>query len=71
MAIRCCNGCVAPKRYPGCKANCTDYIIDNAFHQAEREEQRKKKEISYGLAVQRSAGVTKALRDRRYNKDGK
>lgn len=70
MAIKCCNGCVPPKRYPGCKANCPDYIIDNAFHQVEKEAEREQKTISYGITAQRTAGVTKALRERRY-KDGK
>lgn len=66
MAIKCCNGCVPPKRYHGCKSTCPDYIIDNAFHQEEKEAERKQKEISFGITAQRTAGVTKALRERRY-----
>lgn len=65
MAIRCCNGCVAPKRYPGCKANCSDYAIDNAFHQAEKAENFKKAVIEGNIMSQRSDNVYKAVKSRR------
>jgi hypothetical protein len=67
MAINCCNGCVPPKRYPGCKAHCPDYIIDNAFHQVEKEAERKRKSIQYGITTARSEAVSKALKSRRYS----
>lgn len=65
MAIKCCNGCVPPKRYPGCKSTCPDYIIDNAFHQEEKEAERKQKEISFGITAQRSASVCKTTKNSR------
>lgn len=65
MAINCCNGCVPPKRYPGCKAHCTDYMIDNAFHQAEKAERSKKVAIECGLYQQRYSAITKTAGKRR------
>lgn len=26
--IKCCKGCVAPKRYPGCHSNCPEYLME-------------------------------------------
>ena len=26
LSIKCCKGCVPPKRYPGCGAKCEEYI---------------------------------------------
>lgn len=65
--IRCCYGCVAPKRYPGCHAHCPEYIQEKAIHDAQNEAERKKKQISNGLAVQRNASVEKALRNGKRN----
>ena len=69
MAINCCNGCVAPKRHPGCHGHCQEYLKEKAEYDTLMEAERKKKEISYGITAQRSASVTKALRERR-NKYG-
>ena len=44
MAIKCCNGCVAPKRYPGCHSHCPEYIEAKAKHDEEKAAERKKKE---------------------------
>jgi hypothetical protein len=60
--IRCCYGCIAPKRYPGCHAQCQEYIKEKAVHDAQHEEERKKKEIRNGITIQRAAGVRNALK---------
>lgn len=39
-----CNGCVAPRRYPGCHDTCIDRIIAKAFHEAELAIEREKAE---------------------------
>lgn len=69
MAIKCCNGCVAPKRHTGCHGHCPEHIEEKAVHDEQMEAERKRKAISHGITAQRTAGVTKALRERRY-KDG-
>ena len=65
MAIKCCNGCAAPKRYPGCHSNCPEYLKERAEYDALMEAERKTKAISYGITAQRTASVTKALKERR------
>lgn len=69
MAIRCCYGCVAPKRHEGCWGHCPEYIQEKAKHDAQNEAIRKQNAISYGITVQKAAGVTRALKKRRH-KDG-
>jgi hypothetical protein len=65
MAIKCCKGCVAPKRHEGCWGHCPEYIEAKAIHDAQNEAIRKQNAISYGITAQRAASVTKALRERR------
>ena len=42
--IKCCAGCVAPKRHPGCHSTCSEYIKEKAEHDAEREHIRREKD---------------------------
>ena len=49
--IKCCKDCI--KKQPGCHSSCSDYIIEKAFYEAQREEQTKKNLIRYGLYNQR------------------
>ena len=65
MAIHCCKGCVAPKRYPGCHAVCQEHIADKARHEEEQAAIRKKKETQDGLDSMILAGVEKARKARR------
>ena len=30
MTIKCCNGCVPPKRHPGCHGKCPEYLAEKA-----------------------------------------
>lgn len=32
--FKCCHKCVAPKRHPGCHADCPDYAKDKADYEA-------------------------------------
>lgn len=63
MAIRCCNGCVAPKRYPGCHGKCPEYIKEKAEHNARIEEENKRKHRDYDLNARkrRYAAITRAV----------
>lgn len=65
MAIKCCNGCVAPKRHPGCHDHCEKYQKAKAEYDERKEAERKQKEISFGITAQRSSAVTKAIKGRR------
>lgn len=62
MAIKCCNGCVPPKRTPTCHSTCPDYIIEKAFDEAERQEKlmlyREKRRIS----DQKADNIRKSVR---------
>ena len=62
MAIRCCNGCVAPKRYPGCHAVCPEYTQQKAKHEAERERINKAKRTQADITGQVGEAVRKANR---------
>lgn len=60
-----CNGCVAPRRYPGCHSHCTDYIIAKAFHEAELAVEYQQKSITdYGKSIARK-NVDKAEKRRK------
>lgn len=65
MAIKCCKNCVPPKRYPGCGATCPDYIIDNAFHQVEKEERNKQNALKADLYRQREKAILRTLHNRK------
>ena len=65
MAIKCCCGCVAPKRYPGCHDHCPDYAKEKAVYDAQKAAEQKKRDIEYAITEQRSRAVHKAMRHRR------
>ena len=67
MPIKCCNGCVPPKRTPTCKfdGTCNKYAEAKKIHDALKEEDRKKRDVSGLIYDQRSERVYKALKRRR------
>lgn len=76
MAIKCCKGCVAPERYPGCHDRCPEYQKEKAAHEERREVEFSKRRIDQAIYLQRSAAVARALKSRRhsqknYRKGGK
>ena len=52
MAIKCCNGCVPPKRNEYCHAVCPEYKAEKEKHEAERAAINRKKAIEGGLTAQ-------------------
>ena len=70
MPIRCCNGCVAPKRHVGCHGTCPDYIREKAEHDALMEIERKKLSIKQGLADETYRAVQRAMKGKRRCKEG-
>lgn len=65
MAIKCCNGCVPPKRTGDCHATCHDYIIEAAFHNAERAIEYEREKASGEQYARRTERVQKALKRRK------
>ena len=41
--IRCCMGCVPPKRKPGCHGTCREYIEEKAALDEEKRAERKQR----------------------------
>ena len=62
--IDCCNGCVPPKRHPGCHSDCPDYREKKAIYDREKAEADKKKAINHGLDAMAIAAVNRASKIR-------
>lgn len=71
MAIKCCNGCVAPKRYPVCHGHCPEYIAERAEHDRRKAIYDREREISNGIYQSRSKNILRAIRDREDAKKAK
>ena len=71
MGISCCNGCVAPKRYPGCHGSSPEYIEEKAKNDAQREEDNKRRRINYDLNAHRRryAAIARAVNNQRKYKE--
>ena len=64
MSIKCCNGCVPPKRNPYCHGSCQEYMAEKAEYDrlmAIEHERNKALGEYYG---NRSQKVIKALKRR-------
>lgn len=68
MSYFTCDGC--GKRYPGCHSHCIDYAIDKAFHEAEKADRRRKKNIEDGISSQQAAAVEKVRKGKRKGGNG-
>lgn len=62
--IKCCKGCVAPKRHPGCHGHCSEYREEKAEYDAKKAEIDRMKSIKSGLDSQAIASVTRARKIR-------
>lgn len=67
MPIKCCKGCVAPKRHTACWDHCPEYLEEKAKYEVLMEAERKRKSIAAGITSERTKAVTKALKNRRYS----
>ena len=70
MGIKCCSGCVAPKRHPGCHGSCPEYIQEKSGHDAKMAEEYKRRHLNQNLNEQRYAAINKAVRNKRKCKEG-
>ena len=64
MAIKCCNGCVAPKRHTACWDHCPEYAAEKAEYEKLKANDDAKRRGRNSIYSQRSINVTKALRKR-------
>lgn len=69
MAIRCCNGCVPPKRHVGCHGTCPDYIREKAEHDALMAKEWQKRSINQGLTNETFRAVQRASKGKRKRKE--
>ena len=63
--IKCCNGCVPPKRNPYCHSTCPEYTEQKEKHDKEREIEFQKKVTSSNLEGQKIDAIDKAKKKRR------
>ena len=68
MAINCCNGCVAPKRFPGCHGTCPEYIAEKAEHDKRKAEQDRERDITGAIIGDQMRKVYRAMKSRRNKK---
>lgn len=60
--IKCCNGCVAPKRHTACWGDCPEYLAEKAEHELMKEAEYRKRKIRNDIYQQRADRVAKAIR---------
>lgn len=64
-AIKCCNGCVAPKRHPACHDHCEEYKKERAEYDERKAIADKKKFTEQGIYLQRAEAVAKATKHKK------
>lgn len=65
MRIKCCKGCVAPKRHSGCHSKCPEYLQEKELWEEQRKAISQQRQAENNLYEQRSKGVYKALKRKR------
>ena len=65
--IKCCKGCVAPKRHTACWSHCPEYLEEKAQYEALKEADRIRRRIDAEIVSARANAVHKALKSRRYS----
>ena len=68
MAIYSCMGCVAPKRNPGCRGKCPEYLAEKAEHDRLKAKYDKERQISNAIYDDTMKKVYKAKKDRRHKR---
>ena len=63
--IDCCNGCVAPKRYPGCHGKCPEYLAQRGELDEANAIKNAEKKLDADIQKQKYDGVARALRGAR------
>lgn len=62
MSIRCCYGCVPPRRTHECHGTCKDYIDEKAADEEKKAAEDMRRKVNNSIYQQRTDMVAKALR---------
>ena len=62
MAIKCCFGCVAPKRHTACWDHCPEYIAEKEQEEKKKAQEDLQRKVGYDIYQQRADRVAKAMR---------
>lgn len=62
MVIKCCKGCVAPKRHRACWGHCPEYLAEKAAIEIRKEAEYRYRKISNDIYQQRNDRIVKAIR---------
>lgn len=65
MAIKCCKGCVPPRKNGYCHTYCEEYIQEKAEHDRQRAIELQKRDVEAGLAWQACNGIYRAKKIQR------
>ena len=63
--MKCCHGCVAPKRHEACWGSCPEYLKEKAEADKKKAELYKQSSVSWGIYANRSDRVYKAMKKHR------
>ena len=63
--IKCCKGCVPPKRHTACWGTCPEYIAEKAEYTKKKAEYDRQRDISCSIYMSRTEKVEKAMKNRR------
>lgn len=67
MAIRCCNGCVPPKRHLNCHSTCKEYIKEKTKWKEDKKKIRENLKDTPRIRIQ-DYNETDLIRTRRHKK---
>ena len=62
IAMKCCHGCVAPKRHTACWGHCPEYIEERAEYDKKKAAEDKKKAVNLSIYYQKCDGVRRATK---------
>lgn len=62
MGVKCCYGCVPPKRHEACWDHCPEYKAEKADYAEKKAAEDMRRKVNNSIYQQRSDRVAKALR---------
>lgn len=65
MAIKCCFGCVPPKRHRACWDTCPDYIKEKAEEDKKKEADKQRRALDRAIHQQTERRVRKCVKNRK------
>lgn len=65
VGIKCCKGCIAPKRHSGCHSKCPEYLKEKEAWEEKKKAVSKQRKTDNDVYEQRSESMRKALKRKR------